>query len=233
MWRISGFSRTRFWLVCIFAACVVFLPEAAEARRYPKLFGSYEFYSPKITRFSRWVEMLERLRAESAGCDTATCASDGWNALIAEQRGKPLGLQLRGINSLINARRYVLDKDNWPDPDYWATPYEFLKKSGDCEDFAIAKYMALKALGVPVENMRVVVMWDSSTKSGHAALVVYVGEEAFLLDNLIASVVRADTVDHYQAIYSINEAGWWLHRYITPPAAQISAAGAQRNNGGG
>ncbi|HWA48843.1 MAG TPA: transglutaminase-like cysteine peptidase [Dongiaceae bacterium] len=176
--------------------------------------------------------MLDRQRQESAGCDTATCTSDGWDLLVASLRGKPLGLQLRAVNDAINARRYVLDEDNWSDPDYWATPYEFLKKSGDCEDFAVAKYMALKAAGVPVENLRVAVMWDAKTKSGHAALVVYVGGEAFLLDNLIASVVRADTVDHYRAIYSINETGWWLHKYITEPAPQISSAPELRNSGG-
>ena len=176
--------------------------------------------------------MLERLRTESTGCATVNCTSDGWDSIIVQLRGKPLGLQLREVNKLINARRYVLDKDNWSDLDYWATPYEFLKKSGDCEDFAVAKYMALKAVGVPVEDMRVVVMWDSKSNSGHAALVVYVGDEAFLLDNLISSVVRADKVDHYRPIYSINETGWWLHKYMTQPAPQISVTGVQHDDGG-
>lgn len=232
MWRTCSGSRARLWLAWFLAACVIVLPEAAGARPYPRLFGSYELYSPKIARFPHWVEMLDRQRQEAAGCDTAICSSKGWDALIAELRGKPLGLQLREVNDRINARPYVLDKDNWSDPDYWATPYEFLKKSGDCEDFAVAKYMALKAVGVPVENMRVAVMWDEKTKSGHAALVVYVGGEAFLLDNLIRSVVRADSVDHYRAIYSINETGWWLHKYITEPAPQISFAPTHRNDGG-
>jgi predicted transglutaminase-like cysteine proteinase len=233
MWRTcADFSRAASWLVWFLAACVTCLPSAAEARNYPKLFGSYEFHSSKVTRFAHWVEMLKRLRAGSAGCNTVTCTADGWDSLVARLKGKPLGLQLHEVNELINARPYVLDKDNWSDPDYWATPYEFLKKSGDCEDFAIAKYMALKAVGVPVENMRVVVMWDSESSSGHAALVIYAGNEALLLDNLISSVVRADTVSHYRAIYSINETGWWLHKYIKEPIPQISAAKTQRNGGG-
>ncbi len=176
--------------------------------------------------------MLERFRAESAGCDMTTCISGGWASLVARLKGKPLGLQLHEVNTLINARRYVLDKDNWSDPDYWATPYEFLKKSGDCEDYAVAKYMALKTVGVPVQNMRVAVVWDSKSNSGHAALVVYVGDEAFLLDNLIPSVVRADTVRHYRVIYSINETGWWLHKNVDEPIPQISATKIQRNNDG-
>jgi predicted transglutaminase-like cysteine proteinase len=233
MWRTCfGVSRAWSRLGWFLAACAVFLPGTAEARNYPRLFGSYEFYSPNIARFHHWVEMLERQRREAAGCDTDTCKSEDWNTLIAGLKGKPLGLQLREVNDFINAQRYVLDKDNWTDPDYWATPSEFLKKSGDCEDFAIAKYMALKALGVPIENMRVAVMWDSNTKSGHAALVIYVDDEAFLLDNLIASVVRTGTVDHYLAVYSINETGWWLHKYVDEPIPQISAAKTQRNTGG-
>lgn len=228
----SGSSWAGSLLAGVLAACVVLMPGPAEARRYPKLFGSYELYSPKIARFPHWVSMLERLQTESTGCDTATCTSDGWASLIAELKGKPLGLQLRELNNALNARRYVLDKENWTDPDYWATPYEFLKKSGDCEDFAIAKYMALKALGVPAEDMRVVVMWDSRSNSGHAALVVYVGDQAFLLDNLIPAVVRADTVNYYRAIYSINETGWWLHKNITQPAPQVSSLGVQHNIGG-
>ena len=233
MHRSYSGGWARALLTGILAASVILSSGSAEARRYPRLFGSYELYSSKITRFPHWVEMLERLQTESAGCDTATCTSSGWDSLVAELKGKPLGLQLREVNNLINTRRYVLDKDNWSDPDYWATPYEFLKKSGDCEDFAVAKYMALKAVGVPIENMRVVVMWDSQSNSGHAALVVYVGDQAFLLDNLISSVVRADTVGHYQAIYSINETGWWLHKYITQPAPQISGISALHNTGGG
>jgi predicted transglutaminase-like cysteine proteinase len=176
--------------------------------------------------------MLERFRAESAGCDMTTCISGGWASLVARLKGKPLGLQLHEVNTLINARRYVLDKDNWSDPDYWATPYEFLRKNGDCEDYAVAKYMALKTVGVPVQNMRVAVVWDSKSNSGHAALVVYVGDEAFLLDNLIPSVVRADTVRHYRVIYSINETGWWLHKNVDEPIPQISATKIQRNNDG-
>lgn len=220
----SGAGQARVLLACLLAASMIILPGAAEARGYPKLFGSYELYSARIARFPQWVAMLARFRQEAAGCETATCSSAGWTSLISSLKGKPLDRQLREVNDLFNAHRYVLDGDNWREAEYWATPYEFLRKSGDCEDFAVAKYMALKALGVPVEDLRIVVVWDTKSASGHAALVVYVADDAFLLDNLIPAVVRADSVDHYRAIYSINEKGWWLHRVLTPqPAVEIAA----------
>jgi predicted transglutaminase-like cysteine proteinase len=101
---------------------------------------------------------------------------------------------------------------NWGQEDYWATPFQFLKKNGDCEDYAISKYMALKALGVKVEDMRIVALQDLNLNLGHAVLVVYVGDEPQLLDNQISSVVAANSIRHYQPVFSINEEGWWLHR---------------------
>ena len=228
----SRFGRAMSWLGWLCAACAVQLPTPAEGRTHPRLFGSYEFYSTAMTHFPRWTEMLDRQRREATDCRTATCTSEGWLPLVAQLEGKPLDAQLREVNDLINARRYVLDKDNWSDPDHWATPYEFLRKNGDCEDFAIAKYMALKAVGVPISTMRVVVLWDSKLKVGHAALVVYVRGETFLLDNRIAGVVRADTVGHYRAIYSINETGWWLHAYVVHAPPRILVISARHNNGG-
>jgi predicted transglutaminase-like cysteine proteinase len=108
--------------------------------------------------------------------------------------------------------RYILDIKNWGEEDYWATPYQFLKKHGDCEDYAISKYFTLKALGVPIEDMRVVALQDQNLNLGHAVLVVYVGDQPMLLDNQIASVVPANSIKHYNPVFSINESGWWLHR---------------------
>ena len=51
--------------------------------------------------------------------------------------------------------------DVWGVMDYWETPAEFFQKSGDCEDFAIAKYFALRDLGFPASQMRIVVLKDT------------------------------------------------------------------------
>ncbi|MBK8160279.1 MAG: transglutaminase-like cysteine peptidase [Rhodospirillaceae bacterium] len=100
----------------------------------------------------------------------------------------------------------------WQGSALWATPFQFLKMEGDCEDYAIAKFMALKALGIPIEDMRVLALRDMNLDIGHAVLIVYDGDTALLLDNQIKSVVPADTVKHYMPIFSLSETGWWLHR---------------------
>jgi len=156
--------------------------------------------------------MLDRFQGGSKLCESATCTAKGWKEFVAELQGQDIKIQLKEVNRAFNAHRYILDIKNWGEEDYWATPYQFLKKHGDCEDYAISKYFTLKALGVPVEDMRVVALQDQNLNLGHAVLVVYVGDEPMLLDNQIASVVPANSIRHYNPVFSINESGWWLHR---------------------
>ncbi len=184
----------------------------AEARKYPKIFGSIELFSKKVARFPKWTGMVQRFDDGKKPCDSSTCTTKGWKEFLADLQGKDLQTQMKEVNRAMNAHRYTLDIKNWGEEDYWETPYEFLKKNGDCEDYAISKYMALKALGVPVEDMRVVALQDLNLGVGHAVLVVYVGDDPMLLDNQISSVVPANSIRHYQPVYSINETGWWLHR---------------------
>jgi predicted transglutaminase-like cysteine proteinase len=207
---------TRRWLgrFMVLAGLLVLVLDAppAEARKYPKIFGSIELFSTKTTRFPKWLGMLDRFGGGAKACESATCTTKGWNEFITDLKGKDLKTQLKEVNRAFNAHRYILDINNWGEEDYWATPYQFLKKNGDCEDYAISKYFTLKALGVPVEDMRVVALQDLNLNLGHAVLVVYVGDQPMLLDNQIASVVPANSIRHYNPVFSINEDGWWLHR---------------------
>ena len=204
------------WIGRAAAACALlvlaFGGAPAEARKYPKIFGSIELFSTKTARFPKWTDMLGRFQNGTKPCESSTCTSKGWKEFIAGLQGEDEMTQLKEVNRAFNAHRYILDIDNWGIEDYWETPYQFLKKNGDCEDYAIAKYFSLKALGVPVEDMRVVALQDLNLNLGHAVLVVYVGDTPMMLDNQIPSVVPANSVHHYNPVFSINETGWWLHR---------------------
>jgi predicted transglutaminase-like cysteine proteinase len=183
----------------------------ANGRIYPPLFGSQEDFNYSLKKFPKWVDMLKRWQ-NSAPCEAHDCTTSGWQDLIERLRGEDRMVQLKAVNSFFNASRYMVDSKNWGKEDYWETPYEFLKRKGDCEDYAIAKFMALKALGVPKEDMRVLALRDLNLGVGHAVLIVYEGDTPLLLDNQIKTIVPANSVKHYQPVYSINETGWWLHR---------------------
>jgi len=185
---------------------------ADAAQSYPELFGTAELHSDNLAMFPKWRGMLDRYAAERRTCQAGPCKDYGWSALVEGERGKDLPTELREINAAMNRRPYVSDLANWHVEDYWATPLEFMAKGGDCEDYAIAKYMALRELGFPIDDMRVVVLNDLNLGVAHAILVVYVQGTALVLDNQISTVIPADAIHHYRPVYSINERGWWLHR---------------------
>ncbi len=116
------------------------------------------------------------------------------------------------LSRAINRHRYVEDAVTWQRADYWETPLQFLDRNGDCEDFAIAKYLALRELGMPASDMRIVVVRDQARYVMHAVLVVYVEDRALIPDNLRDEIVSAELIRNCEPIYSINEQGWWLHR---------------------
>lgn len=212
--QVGSSAPSAIHRACIIAvlAAALLAPQVALARTYPKIFGSViELPSTNLGKFPKWGDMIVRWK-NGAPCNTDTCTNKGWDSFLADLKSEDRQTQLKEVNKAMNAHRYILDQKNWGMPDYWATPFQFLKKNGDCEDFAISKYMALKALGVPIEDMRVVAVQDLNLRLGHAVLVVYEGSEPQLLDNQIKTVVPANSVRHYQPVYSINEQGWWLHR---------------------
>ena len=112
----------------------------------------------------------------------------------------------------MNRSKYIQDAKNWGIKDYWASPGEIYAKFGDCEDFAIAKYMALKYLGFDPGILRVVAVKDLNLKVGHAILAVYFNKRILILDNQIKIVVDSRKIRHYQPVYSINEKYWYRHR---------------------
>ena len=107
---------------------------------------------------------------------------------------------------------YKVDPRVYRKKDYWATPAQFFNKSGDCEDYAITKYISLVHLGFDKKDMRIVIVQDLNLKVPHAVLVVYLDGKALILDNQIKQVVSASRITHYKPIYSINETKWWIHK---------------------
>jgi predicted transglutaminase-like cysteine proteinase len=180
------------------------------------LCGTAEIHSNNLKMFPKWRGMLQLFKKELSSCGLDQCGKAEWQAVVDRLRGKDVMTQLRAINIEMNRRPYVTDQVNWNLPDYWATPLQFLQKGGDCEDFAIAKYMALRDLGVPIDDMRIVVLNDLNLRIAHAVLAVYVDADPYILDNQISKVAPASSIHHYQPVYSINETGWWLHRNSEP-----------------
>lgn len=193
-------------------ARVAFQQAAAYAPmgQYPKLFGSTEKQSTSLAAFTKWTSMFDRF--DSALNNPSGQQSMGnFKSQLEFLRGLPMNKVISGVNDIVNRVPYVNDSNIYGQSDYWATPMEFLKNGGDCEDFAITKYVALRALGVPEERMRILVLQDLQKNIPHAVLVVYSDNGPVILDNQIKTVTHVDRISHYKPIFSINRESWWLH----------------------
>ena len=176
------------------------------------LFGTEETLSENFQPFEKWTGAVDKMAKERANLEKFKIQFKKWLDQLDPLKDKDKITQINEVNKLMNQAEYITVQVNWGISDYWASPGEFLAKFGDCEDYAIAKYMALKYLGFPADHMRVVAVKDLNLKVGHAILAVYMDDHVAILDNQIKIVVDSRKIRHYEPVYSINEKAWWRHR---------------------
>ena len=195
---------------------------AAPAPSGPRLFGTMEFKG-KIAQLPKWTGVLAKMKAWKgyfATADMAKLPSRGaWAKLKAEVKDKPDMDRIKAVNKFFNQWPYRLDAANYGQSDYWASPPEFIKKSGDCEDYAIAKYYALLELGFKPEQLRIVAVKDMIRNIGHAILAVYLPDDIYILDNQTVMVLPHMRYKHYIPQYSVNEQFRWMHVPVTKKSA--------------
>jgi len=194
-------------------------PPAMAAMAQDSFFQTREYRRDNLAPFPKWTSALERY-FEERGRDEGQCTDmrfnkchwDEWKALLDQVRDQAALQQIRAVNDFFNEHPYITDPINWGVEDYWASPGQFLSRSGDCEDYAIAKYLSLRRLGWAAEDLRLVVLQDLNLRVPHAILIVTFGDRQLVLDNQIPQVVDQAAIRHYRPIYSVNETAWWLHR---------------------
>lgn len=195
---------------------------AAAAEAAPSFFNTVEVKSTNLAPFKKWTAAEERYNEEKAKAGKVAgdckskefnrCHYEQWLKFLLSAKEKDKLTQIKQVNEYMNKAAYIIDQTNWGEDDYWATPGEFLAKFGDCEDYAIAKFMSLRLLGFANDEMRIVAVKDLNLKVGHAILIVFLDGKTYVLDNQIKQVVEAGVVRHYQPVYSINATAWWRHR---------------------
>ncbi|WP_302413411.1 transglutaminase-like cysteine peptidase [uncultured Desulfovibrio sp.] len=180
-----------------------------------RLFGTVEFRRP-LSSLPGWLELLKR-NAQHGIFTPGQVLKKGvtWAQFRAGAAGKKGVSLLRYVNAFWNAWPYREDRDVWGREDYWAIPQEFLRRSGDCEDYAIIKYFTLKELGLSPKTMRIVVVRDTVRNLGHAVLAVYMDGTVYILDNLSNAILPHDRLRQYRPQYSVNEQGRWAHLQVS------------------
>lgn len=134
---------------------------------------------------------------------------------LAATEGKPLVGKIEALNVAVNKLvTYGKDIEVHGKFDYWATPSEILTSGkGDCEDYAILKFAALRQAGVPADSMKLVILREAKRNFYHAVLAVSVGGKTYVLDNLSNKVLTDRQLPQYQALYSLGKERAWIHGY--------------------
>ncbi len=139
-----------------------------------------------------------------------------WKELLALPKNKGLEdpEKLKLVNDFMHETPFYCDPVLWCMEDFWAKPVEFLANDGgDCEDFSIAKYFTLRALGVADEKLRIVyaVYRRGAFTGAHMVLAYYPTPDAepLILDNINHTVLPAASRPDLLPVFSFNTQGLW------------------------
>lgn len=184
------------------------------------LFGLIEIKADRIDSIPKWVDVLARTRQEDlfehCNMRDADCLNrrDDWYAMVQSLQGAPQREQMEKVNSWLNQYPYITDDELWGKSDYWETPGVFVDRSGDCEDYAIAKYYTLRQLGWSDNELRLIVVQDTVRDIPHAVLEADIGDEKYILDNLATRPLLDRYVKQYTPYYAVNARSRWV--FIKP-----------------
>jgi predicted transglutaminase-like cysteine proteinase len=135
-----------------------------------------------------------------------------WKRLMENEGHREEREKLELVNRFFNQMAYKTDMVVWAKSDYWATPIEFLSvNAGDCEDFSVAKFFTLLALGVPESKLRITYVKALELNESHMVLTYYATPAAdpLVLDNLKKEIKPGSEREDLLPLYAFNGLGLW------------------------
>ena len=165
--------------------------------------------------------ILARCRADSATCPPAatrflsvinrSASRDGWNRIAEVNRTINLDVQP------------VSDAAHYGVANLWPTPLmTFTANAGDCKDYAIAKFVALRELGFSADDLRIIIVHIRASAEYHAVVAVRYESHWFILDNRTSTIKRDNDVAEYEPLFVVD--GENVRKMQpSPPAQAVSA----------
>ena len=137
-------------------------------------------------------------RATPIGC--ASPAALQFLAIVDAAKARDGRARLGEINRAINlAIRPMGDLAQYGEIDVWSSPLATLTRgAGDCEDYAIAKFVALQRAGISPDDLRIVIMRDTIRGEDHAVAAARLDGHWLTLDNRRMAMVEDAHVRNYR-----------------------------------
>ena len=129
--------------------------------------------------------------------------------IIAEAVGRTDRARIGLINRAVNlAITPTSDEAQWRVQDHWSSPLETLQSHrGDCEDYAILKYVALREAGLSSEDVKIVILRNYFPDEYHAVAVARVNGEWLILDNRRLTLVPDTGMIRATPEFLLDESG--------------------------
>ncbi len=197
-------------------------------------FGLFTFRAPQGALWRKWESVEADIANEKLVLDhcrdhdnAEACPSYAaqFQRLINAVKSKSGRAQLEEANQGVNAAiHYASDLAQFGELDRWSAPLaSFATAKGDCEDYAIAKYVALREAGFPKGDLRLLLGRDRTVLQDHAVLAARLDGDWLILDNRW-SELREDSADlNFTPLFAIDHTGVFL---LAKPYAKLAPSHA-------
>lgn len=165
--------------------------------------------------------ILARCRTNPAAC---TPEAAKFEAVVAAGRSRSGRARVGEINRAVNlAVRAMSDMTQYGVADVWASPLmTFHAGAGDCEDYAIAKYVALLEAGMAADDVRLVVVYNRPAHEGHMVAAARVDGHWLILDNRKMALIEDRDVSDLAPLALLDKADPVPALPVSPVASKLA-----------
>jgi predicted transglutaminase-like cysteine proteinase len=200
-------------------------PDAALPRNdLPNIDASFRFNILPVKGgdvLTKWNRVKADMRAESevfarcrANMDSCPVAAKNFLAIVDQGRALTGRARIGVINRAINmAIEPMSDMAQWGVPDKWSAPLEtFTTHKGDCEDYAIAKYVALIEAGIAADDVKLMIVHNTAAHEDHAVTAARLDGAWIILDNRWLKLVEDKAMPEAVPLFALDSEG--ARRYL-------------------
>jgi len=212
--RQTAFSGAPRFVLLNQEAALVEQPPSPPTARKGEPFGLFTFRAPEGLLWAKWrgveaaidgeAETLAQCRHDAEHCPSP--AALRFLAMIDEAQQVAGREKLDAVNRMVNsAILYTSDLAQHGIADLWSPPLATLASGrGDCEDYAIAKYVLLRESGIADQDLRLLLVHDRSIGQDHAVLAVREAGRWLILDNRWAALADSSEARNLTPLFAID-----------------------------
>jgi predicted transglutaminase-like cysteine proteinase len=112
----------------------------------------------------------------------------------------------------------------------WTSPLMALAVgAGDCKQYAVLKYAALREAGFAPDDLRIIVLTIKSLRQNHAVVAVRDGARWLVLDSRTLVLADSRKLRDYQPLYTLDHRG--VRRFVQPSGPEMAGLSCEETVG--